>query len=152
LQAKISSFNLYKDDFISYSYISKWWKIKESLIKSKLFEMIKWYCDRYNIGKDDFIFHSLSRNPLNSRKDKSISQVNYRRLLKYYWAKAWISKHIKSHTLRATFITLLHTKGLDIQQIKDAVWHNSIATTSLYIKNYNNYKESASDIMEKVLF
>lgn len=151
LQAKLMSFSIHKEEYVSYWYKSKWWKIKESLIEFRLFNLIQAFCDRYWIGKNDYIFHPLSQNPLNYRKDKSISQVYYRKILKEYWAKAWISKHLKTHSLRATFITLLHTKGMDIQQIKDAVGHNSIAMTSLYIKSHMDSKESANKIMKGLL-
>ncbi len=151
LQAKIELFKEYKEWFVAYLYRSKGWKYKESLIEQKLYEMLIAYCNRYWVSNWDYIFHPLSQNPLNNTKSKPISQVYYRMMLKNYWIRAWITKKLKSHTLRATFITLLHTKWLDIQEIKDAVWHNSIAMTSLYIKSHMNSKEKASNTIKKMI-
>jgi site-specific recombinase XerD len=151
LQTKLWSFNNYQDQNICIEYISKWWDIKTSLIEYRLFNLIKAYCDRYSIFKDDYVFHPLSNNTKRNIKSKSISISHYWVMLKYYWRKAWIEKEIKTHSIRATYITLLHLQWLNIQEIKDSVWHKSIQMTSHYIKSDDDSKKKSSRVMNWLL-
>lgn len=150
LQTKPESFSLTFENAII-KFIAKGWEIRESLIELRLFNHIKAYCDRYFIWKKDYIFHPLSSNPLNNTKDKSISQVFYRTMLKEYWELAGITKHLKTHSIRATYITLLHLKGLNIQEIKDSVGHKDIQMTSHYIKSHLDSKKKSSRIMNGIV-
>lgn len=150
VQAKPSSFLPYGTDNVVYRYVSKGWEIKESVIEHRLYERLRGYSERCGIEKDSFLFRSLSQNPQN-RKDQAMNISSYWDMVQKYAEKSELKKHIGTHSLRASFITLLHEKGLWVQEIKDAVGHKSIQMTSHYIKSHYDSKKKWSRVMNSLL-
>lgn len=77
--------------------------------------------------------------------------ASYWDIVQKYATKSGLGKHIGTHSLRASFITLLHSKGMDVVQIKEAVGHKSIQMTSHYIKSHYDSKKKGSQVMNSIL-
>lgn len=150
VQAKMSSFMPYGTDNVVYRYVSKWGEIKESVIEYRLYDRISTFANWHEIWKDSFLFHSLSRNP-HHRKDQPMNISSYWDIIQKYAKNSGLRKHIGTHSIRASFITLLHEKGLWVQEIKDAVGHKSIQMTSHYIKSHYDSKKKGSRVMNSLL-
>ncbi|MBF0316149.1 MAG: tyrosine-type recombinase/integrase [Oligoflexia bacterium] len=64
------------------------------------------------------------------------------RIIKKYVLAAGIDERITPHSLRASVITHLYTKGLDVVDISQYVGHASVETTKGYIKRAKKIEES----------
>jgi site-specific recombinase XerD len=69
-----------------------------------------------------------------SGKNKRIDKNTIQKLIKKNMEKAGIDTTVyHTHSLRATFATLLNEQGIPVEEIKEALGHSSINTTMFYV-------------------
>jgi len=77
----------------------------------------------------EYVFTTTSKHAAGKMlQPRYIQDVIYR-----YAARAGIKKHVSPHTLRHTFGSDLYRKTKDIVTVKNALGHNSINTTMIYV-------------------
>lgn len=67
-----------------------------------------------------------------SRLNNPLSDQSVRYMIRKYYIKAGINKHITPHTFRHTFATLLLEEDVDIKYIQHFLGHSSISVTQIY--------------------
>ncbi len=80
---------------------------------------------------DGALFIRNIKNPAKSDNLRLTSR-SVERLIKYYAAKAGLSKKVTPHTLRHSFATDLLMNGADIRSVQALLGHSSITTTQIY--------------------
>lgn len=91
-------------------------------------------------GKEILPFDQLIQNQYNN--NKSCSLVTLERIVKKYIKLAGIEERITPHSLRASVISHLYIKGIDVVDISQYVGHASVDTTKVYIKRSRDLKDS----------
>jgi len=82
-----------------------------------------------------------------SRLNNTISDQSIRYMIKKYYLKAGIKKHITPHTFRHTFATLLLEEDVDIKYIQHLLGHSNISITQIY--THVNKKKQRRILLDK---
>ena len=81
-----------------------------------------------------------------NRLRKPLSDQSVRLMIKKYYVRAGITKHITPHSFRHTFATLLLEEDVDIRYIQHLLGHSSIAVTQIYTHvNQEKQRQILSD-------
>ncbi|MEL7148607.1 MAG: tyrosine-type recombinase/integrase, partial [Bacteroidota bacterium] len=81
-----------------------------------------------------------------NRLGKPLSDQSVRFMIKKYYLRAGITKHITPHSFRHTFATLLLEEDVDIRYIQHLLGHSSIAVTQIYTHvNQEKQRQILSD-------
>ena len=68
----------------------------------------------------------------NKADNLRLTSRSVERIIKYYAAKAGLSKKVTPHTIRHSFATDLLINGADIRSVQELLGHSNIATTQIY--------------------
>ena len=84
-----------------------------------------------------------------SKRGDRIASISVAELIGKHCEHA-LGYKVSPHKIRASFCTLMYEKTKDIEFVRRAVGHSSIATTQRYINTHNNEREKAKEIMEDI--
>jgi len=94
------------------------------------------------IYKDDFLFQP-TRNNSNGILNKPIHRVTIFKLIKKLCFQAMIHQKVSPHSARASVISSLLAKGVDLYKVSLSVGHSNPKTTKLYDKRSKSINDSA---------
>jgi integrase/recombinase XerC len=77
---------------------------------------------------------SLSEQLFLNYKGEPISERSVRRLVADYTARTGLTKQVSPHTLRRTFATHKHRRGVSLRQVQEWLGHKHVNTTQLYVQ------------------
>lgn len=67
-------------------------------------------------------------------KGEPLSERSVRRLVADYTAHAGLAKKVSPHTLRRTFATAKHRRGVPLRQVQEWLGHKNVNTTQIYVQ------------------
>lgn len=121
------SLNLKSGEF---SVRGKGGKIRPVFLSDAAKEALKNYLEKRE-DVDGALFVRNVKNP--SKEDNlRLTPRSIERLVKFYAAKAGLTKKITPHSLRHSFATDLLLNGADIRSVQALLGHSNIATTQIY--------------------
>lgn len=123
--------------------------LKSDVVKidDRVFELIKKYCEQYNIT--DYLFVSSSNN----NKGGKVNPITIRRIINRIFKESGLSAdYYTAQSLRHTSVVLALESGLSIQEVSESVRHRQINTTMIYVNELNK-KESkfANNLADMVM-
>ncbi len=122
-------------------------KVRIVFISHDAAEMVGAYlAKRTDIDPALFVRHGKGRCAHRDKDSLRLTPRTIQRLVKYYAAKAGITKDVHPHTLRHSFATDLLANGADIRSVQAMLGHASITTTQIYTHVTNR---ALRDVHEK---
>jgi len=119
--------NLKRGEF---SVKGKGGKIRVAFLSPRAINALKAYLDK-RTDISEALFVAVPK--INKIKEASrLTPRSVERIVKYYAAKAGISKKVVPHTLRHAFATDLLQNGADLRSVQILLGHASITTTQIY--------------------
>jgi len=105
-------------------------KIRLVFLSAKAKEVLKKYLDkRQDIEEALFVSFSKANQP---KVLGRITPRSVQRALRYYAAKAGISRKVTPHTIRHLFATDLLQNGADLRSVQMLLGHSNLNTTQIY--------------------
>lgn len=105
-------------------------KVRLVFLSDTAKEAIKNYLEKRG-DVDDALFIRNIKNPAKA-DNLRLTTRSVERLVKYYAAKAGLTKKITPHSLRHSFATDLLMNGADIRSVQALLGHSNITTTQIY--------------------
>lgn len=113
-------------------------------LPNEYIEQVKKHISKNKLKDSDYIFFK-ERN-----KEQPCPEQTFRRHANSYCKK--IDEGFHFHQLRKSTVTLLHDKGVSLEDIKSYVGHSDISMTrDVYLQESNEKKDMILEIMEGVL-
>lgn len=105
-------------------------KIRLVFLSESAKETLKSYLKKRE-DVDEALFIRNIKNP-SKKDDLRLTARSVERVVKYYAAKAGLTKKITPHSLRHSFATDLLMNGADIRSVQELLGHSNITTTQIY--------------------
>jgi len=105
-------------------------KIRLVFLSQSAKEAIKNYLEKRK-DVDEALFIRQTKNSVKA-DNLRLTPRSIERLMKYYAAKAGLSKKVTPHTIRHSFATDLLMNGADIRSVQELLGHSNITTTQIY--------------------
>lgn len=116
-------------------------------IDNRLLELIKEYCEEYQVK--DYLFYSTSNNNYGNK----MSTKCLREIVVNLFKKAGLDMEMLSpHSTRHTSVELALESGISIQEVSEFVRHKSINTTMLYAKELNQRNSQIANTLGNFVF
>ena len=116
-------------------------------IDERLFELIKSYCQEYEVK--DYLFYSTSNN----NKGGKMSTKCLREIITNLFKRAELDMNMLSaHSTRHTSVELALESGMPIQEVSEFIRHKSISTTMRYMKELNQRNSTIANTLGNYVF
>jgi integrase/recombinase XerC len=111
-------------------------------IDDRIFELIKKYCQEYNVK--DYLFYSTSNN----NKGGKVTTKTLRLIINSIFRRAGLDMEMLSpHSTRHTSCELALESGIALQDVSEYMRHKSINTTMLYAKEINQRNSTIANTL-----
>lgn len=111
-------------------------------IDDRIFELIKQYCEEYDVK--DYLFFSTSNN----NKGNMMSTVSFRKIVNNLFKRANLDMDLLTpHSTRHTSCELALENGIPLQEVSEYMRHKSINTTMLYAKELNQRNSTITNTL-----
>ena len=116
-------------------------------IDDRIFELIKQYCNEYDVK--DYLFYSTS----NHNKGNMMTTTSFRRIVNSLFERANLDmEKLSPHSTRHTSVELALESGIPIQEVSEFVRHKSINTTMIYAKELNQRNSTITNTLGNYVF
>ena len=116
-------------------------------IDDRLLELIKKYCEEYNVN--DYLFYSTSNNSFG----KVMSTTSLRKIINNLFKRANLDMDkLSPHSTRHTSVELALESGIPIQEVSEFVRHKNISTTMIYAKELNQRNSKIANTLGDFIF
>lgn len=89
-------------------------------------------------GDDDYILDIIKGETTQEKYDNVRDEMQrYNRALKHLANLAGIDEHVSSYTVRHSYATIAKNNGVPISVISEALGHESLETTQVYLKSFD---------------
>lgn len=98
----------------------------------------KWRCG--SLGREDYLFNILQKNDDLKEQKKKVAQFikNTNKYMKRISIKAGIDKNVTTYFGRHSAATIMKKSGANIEQIREALGHQSTSTTQKYLDSFDD--------------
>ena len=114
-------------------------KTKENLRLKLSSNAVRWLPQKGRAKKTGVVFDNLP------------SKASISKCIEKWVNDCGIDKHISFHCARHTFATMSLTLGADLYVVSKLMGHSNVEVTQIYAKIIDERKESAMDLLDKVL-
>lgn len=116
-------------------------------IDERIFELIKRYCQEYQVK--DYLFYSTSNN----NTGNMMTTTSFRRIVNGLFERAGLDMDMLSpHSLRHTSCEMLLDSGTPVQEVSQFLRHKSLNTVMVYARELNQRKsEMANNLASMIL-
>lgn len=118
--------------------------IKQDIVKidNRIYDLIKKYCQEYNIK--DYLFTSTSNHNTNGK----LNTITIRRIITELFKRSEIDmSRLTTHSTRHTSVELALESGMSIQEVCEMARHSNISTTMIYSKEIKQRESSFANIL-----
>lgn len=116
-------------------------------IDERIFELIKKYCEEYDVK--DYLFYSTSNNNYGGK----VTTKTLRLIINNLFKRANLDmEKLSPHSTRHTSVELALESGISIQEVSEFVRHKSINTTMIYAKELNQRNSVIANTLSDFVF
>ena len=116
-------------------------------IDDRIFELIKKYCEEYDVK--DYLFYSTSHNNYGNM----MTTTAFRNIVNGLFERAGLDmERLSPHSTRHTSVELALESGIPIQEVSEFVRHKSINTTMIYAKELNQRNSEIANKLGDFVF
>lgn len=116
-------------------------------IDDRLFELIKQYCNEYDVK--DYLFYSTSNN----NKGGKVTTKTLRLIINNIFKRAGVKDEmISSHSLRHSSCELLLENGMPVQEVSEFLRHKSLSTVMVYKRELDQRTSKSANILGDFVF
>jgi site-specific recombinase XerD len=116
-------------------------------IDDRLFELIKKYCEEWEVK--DYLFYSTSNNNTGGK----LTTTSLRRIIMALFRRANLDMDMLTpHSTRHTSCEMLLDKGVPVQEVSQFLRHKSISTVMVYARELDQRKSQSANMLGDLVF